>query len=228
MDLTTLIGWFALYQVMPQGLRTAVEATAEALIEQAIQAAGAGTAERVAGSSEARQVRKYLARAVALTLRDHPELKTVVFATDFRKPPISDCLLQVLARPQADLDREQVVRAFSGTHYDLPSLGIDPVDLLREIQQRFARELRADQKTRSLGVVAVVERMASDTAALRADLDRRSARERTVTPLLNVEQFFRPWLRPNRLFSHPWTIVGRAELRDQLAPCVCPCPLVSC
>lgn len=216
MDMMTLIGWYAAYRLLPKGLRTAVETTASALIEQVIQVAGARAAERIAGSSEIRHVRKYLARAVALSLQARPELKRVAFATDFRKPPLADCLLQVLTRPEVDLDREQVEQAFEGSHYDLPSLGLDPVDLLREIQQRFVRQLRADEKTRSLWVAAVVERVAADTAALRADQEHRRARERAATPLLSVEQFFAPWLRPNLLFSHGWTIVGRADLQDQL------------
>lgn len=215
-DVTALIGWFALYHLLPRGLRTAVETTAEALIDQAIQAAGAGVAERIAGSSEIRHVRKYLARAVALTLRDNPDLETIAIATDFRRPPISDCLLRVLTRPETDLDRQQVEQAFDDSHYDLPALGLDPVDLLREIQQRFVRQLKADPKTRDLWLAAVVQRMASDTATLRADLERRKERERLAAPLLAVEEFFGPWLRPNRLFSHAWTIVGRTDHQDQL------------
>lgn len=217
MDLTTMIGWVVLYRLLPRALRTAIETTADALVEEAVQAVGARGVERIVGSSEERRIRKYLARAVALTLRDHPELGLSAFATDFRNPPFSDCLLQVLTSPETPIDPEHVDRAFAESHYDLTSLGIDPVNLIREMQQRFVRQLKADQRTRDLWIAAVVERVASDTAALRADLERREARDRATTPLLSVDQFFGPWLTPDRLFSHAWTIVGRIDLQNQLA-----------
>jgi len=231
MDCMTLIGWATLYRLLPQPLRDAIERTVEELFKRVTWAVGGGFAERALGSVEARRARKYLARAVALTLRRYPDLQAVAVVQHFVQPPVSDCLLQILTRPEAALDPGQVRQAFQETFYDLDGLGIDPVDLLREIQGRFARQLRADPKTRSLLQAAKVERVAAkvervesqvdriaeDVAALLDDRQRFEARRARVGSLLTVEQFFAPWLRRDRLFSHAWPIVGRRELLDQLA-----------
>lgn len=214
--LETLAVAFGIYRLLPSSVRTAVETTAEAWIEQALQAAGAQIAGGIRGSTELRRVRRTLARAVALTLAKHPRLDAVAIAADFRKPPFSDEVLRILQNPDSSIDAARVERALAESPFDLECIGLDGVSLLEEIRDEFKRLLRRDPATRELWTAMVIERVATDVAVVREAVEEERERKRIASPLVSTADFFQPWLEHGRLFTHAWQLVGREDLLDRL------------
>jgi hypothetical protein len=228
--LTTVLAFLGAYRLLPKLLRSAVETTVDAWLEAVLQSAGGEILDAVRTAPEIRRVREKLARAVALTLARYPEAHAVVFASDLSKPPFSDAVTQVLRSPQDPLDVVKVREVFANSIYVPEQLRIDPVNLLSEIRSQFLELLRQDERTRSLWSSVVLDRVAGDTSVIRlavADIQQATtalvqatAEERVASPFLSPDVFFRPWLKPGRLFHHAWSLVGRGDelsrLRDFL------------
>ncbi len=205
-----------LYSLLPGGLKDAVEATTLSLYEQVVQKLGADAAMRLTGSREEQRVRRAFAKAVGLTLAKHSGLHAVAIASDFRRPPLSEQVLRLLEDPNRELVEGEVRSAFAMTPYDLGSIGVDEVELLAEIRESFLRLLREDPRTRDLWSALVLEQMQRGVDHLVADGARVLRRQLGGSPLLAPEVHFGPWLRPGRVFSHEWGLVGREDHLDAL------------
>lgn len=213
--MTGIAAALGLYRLLPAALRAAVEATAKSLVEKALSSVASDVAARSRGSAETRRIQRSLARAIAFTLARHRELNRVAFASDFREPPLADEVLRVLTDPRGQVDAARVRAAFATSHYDLAAIGLDGVDLLQEIRNRFGELLKSDPDTREVWNTAVLARAGEDIAFVKAQLERRREEETAASPLLTAEQFFAPWRR-KKLFTHSWTLVGRAAVLDVL------------
>jgi hypothetical protein len=203
------------YGLLPRRIRDAVEHTAGVLVDQAIQGGSSAVIRRVR-TSEEKKVLRHLARSIALTLSRWPDLDTVAVTRDFTAPPFSDLILRFLRDPDARIDARDAEEAFEQSRYDLSTLGIMGSDVLGSMQAEFASRLRADPDTRSVWMSAVIASAAASIESLRAKSDADRTIQQESSPLLEIDAFYSHWMSKNRLLTHAWEMVGRAELIDQL------------
>lgn len=146
-------GWYwgisaagAAFGALPGPAKKAV-ATASVSLAKALASRSGGwiwrrLAMRMGWTRKSREQRAALADAIATVLVGRAEADAIGFAKALTRPPFAELILRIFDTPGAPVDDAAVRVAFETSNIGVARLGIDPAELVRQLQHTLLETLR--------------------------------------------------------------------------------------
>ena len=169
---------------LPAPVRAAVISATSKVLGKAAGGVFASLRSRFLPTPEQKARKDALRAAVNAALLGNRELDPLSIATILTREPFTGIVLGVLEHPLNEIDAELVRGAFQETVYDLPSIGIDELAFVRDLQKRFLEALRlgTSETARQLHAGARLEHLAAGQARTEAAVSSLVAAQATVEP----------------------------------------------